>query len=194
MEMTVNEATDSPLATEMKICILENLNRRYTDEKLSSFLLKASFLDPRYKTLRNLAKEGAMLFTKQAVKDMCMKVVDNKAASSEKSSTLPSLPAAAAAVKQEAESDDNLGASTQEPQMKKIKYEPEDYDDWLDDVIYVKTEKEKIQTSTYELVNQELEKYDAELQIRGDPLQVREYLANLANFSIKREPLLKVKM
>ena len=46
MEMTVNEATDSPLATEMKICILENLNRRYTDEKLSSFLLKASFLDP----------------------------------------------------------------------------------------------------------------------------------------------------
>ena len=93
------------------------------------------------------------------------------AASSEKSSTLPSLPAAAAAVKQEAESDDNLGASTQEPQMKKLKYEPEDYDDWLDDVIYVKTEKEKIQTSTYELVNQELEKYDAEPQIRGDPLQ-----------------------
>ena len=43
--------------------------------------------------------------------------------------------------------------------------------DWLDDVIYVKTEKEKIQTSTYELVNQELEKYDAEPQIRGDPLQ-----------------------
>ena len=38
-------------------------------------------------------------------------------------------------------------------------------------VIYVKTEKEKIQTSTYELVNQELEKYDAEPQIRGDPLQ-----------------------
>ena len=49
IEMTVNEANDSPLATEMKICILENLNRRYTDEKLSSFLLKASFLDPRYK-------------------------------------------------------------------------------------------------------------------------------------------------
>ena len=43
--------------------------------------------------------------------------------------------------------------------------------DWPDDVIYVKTEKEKIQTSTYELVNQELEKYDAEPQIRGDPLQ-----------------------
>ena len=75
-----------------------------------------------------------MLFTKQAVKDMCMKVVDNKAVSSEKSSTLPSLPAAAA-VKQEAESDDNLNASIQKPQMKKVKYEPKDYDDWLDDVI-----------------------------------------------------------
>ena len=119
MEMTVNEATDSPLVTEKKICILENLNKRYTDEKLSSFLSKASFLDPRYKTLHNLAKEGAVLFTKQAVKDLCMKVVDSKATSSEKSSTLPSFPAAAA-VKQEVESDDNLGASTQEPQMKKL--------------------------------------------------------------------------
>lgn len=61
--------------------------------------------------------------------------------------------------------------SIQDLQMKKVKYEPEDYDDWLDDVIYVKTEKEKIQTSAYELINQELEKYDAEPQIRGDPLQ-----------------------
>ena len=78
---------------------------KYTDSfslsSLNSTSMEGKILvkNPRYKTLHNLAKEGAMLFTKQAVKDMCMKVVDNKAASSEKSSTLPSLPAAAAAVK-----------------------------------------------------------------------------------------------
>ena len=60
-----------------------------------------------------------MLFTKQAVRGLCMKLADDKAANSEKNSTLPSLPVAVA-VKQERESDDNLGASTQELQMKKL--------------------------------------------------------------------------
>ena len=137
--------------------------------KLSSFLLKASFLDHRYKSLNNLAKEVAVLLTKQAVRYLCIKVADHKAASSAQSSTLPSLPVAAA-VKEEPQHDDPLYSSSQEPKMKKIKIEAEDYDDWLDDVIYVKTEKDKIQSSTYELINQELEKYDAEPQIRGDPL------------------------
>ena len=32
LEMTVNEETDSPLAIQMKLNILDNLNKRYTDE------------------------------------------------------------------------------------------------------------------------------------------------------------------
>ena len=50
MEMTVNKETDSALTTQMKVNILENLNKTYTDESVSSFLLKASYFDPRYKS------------------------------------------------------------------------------------------------------------------------------------------------
>ena len=57
-----------------------------------------------------------------------------------------------------------------EPPMKKVKYEAENYDDWLDDVVHVQTEREK-STTSYELINTELEKYDVKPQIRGNPLQ-----------------------
>ena len=76
----------------MKVNILENLNKRYTDESVSSFLLKASYLDPRYKSLNNIVKGGVMAFIKQDIKDMCVKVVDHKAASNR--NTFPSLLAA----------------------------------------------------------------------------------------------------
>ena len=89
---------------------------------------------------------------------MCVKVVNSKATTTEQ--TFPSLPATAAVKKE----------PNDEPPMKKVKYEAEDYDDWLDDVVNVKTEREK-STTSYELINTELEKYDAEPQIRGDPLQ-----------------------
>ena len=167
MEMTVNEETDSALTTQMKVNILENLNKRYTDESASSFLLKATYLDPRYKSLHNIAKGGAMAFVKQGIKDMCAKVVDHKAASNR--NTFPSLPAAVP-IKEEPQDTQPVEARCQEPEMKKVKLEAENYDDWLDDVIYVKTDREKVQVSDFELINQELEKYDAEPQARGDPL------------------------
>ena len=153
MEMTVNEETDSALTTQMKVNILENLNKRYTDESVSS--------------LHNIAKGGAMAFVKQGIKDMCAKVVDHKAASNR--NTFPSLPAAVP-IKEEPQDTQPVEARCQEPEMKKVKLEAKNYDDWLDDVIYVKTDREKVQVSDFELINQELEKYDAEPQARGDPL------------------------
>ena len=42
--MTVNEALNSALAAEMKITITDNLNKKYTDQTVSSFLLKASVI------------------------------------------------------------------------------------------------------------------------------------------------------
>ena len=55
--------------------------------------------------------------------------------------------------------------------QKKFKLESDDYDDWLSDVIYITTERDERQASHSELLNKELEKYDAEPQIKGDPLE-----------------------
>ena len=90
-----------------------------------------------------------------------MKVLNHKPTEEEESSPSTS---AAAVVKEEPH-------DSQEPQNKKIKLEAVDYDDRLDDVIYVKTDKVKIKRNDDEVVNKELEKYDTEPQIRGNPLE-----------------------
>lgn len=113
MEMIVNE-TDSHLAAEMKSNIIENLNRRYTDDIVSKFLLKASFLDPRYKSLHNLATPKAVLMTKQAIRDMCAKVVDHQEKVCEANS--PNI-----SVKQESEIVDTADSNCEEPLAKKLK-------------------------------------------------------------------------
>ena len=77
-EMTVNENLDSELVKEIKQNIIDNLNKRYLDQSISSFLLKATFLDPRYKSLNNIAREGAVFATKQAIKEMCIKYRESK--------------------------------------------------------------------------------------------------------------------
>ena len=97
-------------------------------------LLKASFIDPRYKSLNDIAK-GVIHFTKQAIRDMCMKVAEYQATKSEGIPPVPTLPpAAAAAVKQES-------TESYKPPLKKPKIESSDYDDWLTDVIYLGTEQ-----------------------------------------------------
>ena len=108
-----------------------------------------------------------MAFIKQGIKDLSAKVVDHKAASNR--NTFPSLPAAVP-IKEEPQDTQPVEARCQEPEMKKVKLGAENYDDWLHDVIYVKTDRGKVQVSDYELINQELEKCDAEPQARGDPL------------------------
>ena len=114
---------------------------------MSSFLLKATFLDPRYKSLHNIAKEGAVFVTKQAIRDMCIKVAESKSVreSTEANTSapdmlcLPSLPASAA-VKEEPPAEITASSSQDyEPPKKKVKIEAE-YDDWLSDVIYIGTE------------------------------------------------------
>ena len=144
-EMAVNENLDSELAKEMKQKVIDNLNKRYNDGSVSSFPLKASFLDPRYKSLNNIAKKGAIFVTKQAIRNMCIKVAENKSQNRDDTCKqdipcLPSLPASAA-VKEEppAEIDYSI-QQTNEPTKKKIKIEAE-YADWLNDVIYFGTEK-----------------------------------------------------
>ena len=62
----------------MKNKITDSLNSRYKDQSVSSFLLKASYMDPRYKCLHNVATEGASFATRQAVRDMCIAVVDHQ--------------------------------------------------------------------------------------------------------------------
>ena len=168
MEMSVNENLDSPLAAEMKRRVIDNLNKRYTDQAVTNFLLKASFLDPRYKSLHNVAKEGAVHVTKQALRDMCIKVADHKFVVKAESIT-PSFssPPDPAVVKEEAHFTDS---DCTEPPEKKSKQEPNDYDDWLNDVIFVKTENTDSQLSNTEKINKELEKYVVEQQIKGDPL------------------------
>ena len=93
-EMRVKD-TDSNLVINMKNKITENLNTRYIDQSGRSFLLKASFLDPRHKGLHNIATEGVKFVTKQAVRDMCVKMADSESQSANTdfscSSTLPSL-------------------------------------------------------------------------------------------------------
>ena len=169
MEMTISD-TDSALAKEMKQKILDNLNKRYSDQSISSFLLKVSYLDPRYKSLNNIAKEGAVFFTKQAVRDICIKVAEHQVTSKEEIAPFPSLPAAAAGssavvVKEEGSTE------SYEPPLKKPKVEFGDYDDWLNDVIYLGTEQQKCEKSKSELINKELDSYDTEAQIKGDPLE-----------------------
>lgn len=169
-EMAVHEEVDSDLVTQMKMNIVDNLNRRYTDNNISSFF------DPRYKSLNNIAKEGAVFVTKQAIRKMCLKVAEKQSivggpVDSEKEPP-PHTLASSANVKAEIPSK-SLDTSIQsgEPSKKRLKVESEDYDDWLSDVIYVGSESGKQQTSNSELINQELEKYDGELQIKGDPLE-----------------------
>lgn len=173
VEMAVNEAVDSVLATQMKMNIVDSLNKRYIDNNVSSFLLKASFLDPRYKSLNNIAKEGAVFVTKQAIRNMCVLVAERQLVVEDAVDSTEKL--ARATVKVESPSkpicSETTASQTTEPQMKKRKAETEDYDDWLSDVIYVGTESAKQEVSKSELVNKELEKYDAELQIKGDPLE-----------------------
>ena len=176
-EMTVNDTLDSELTKEMKQIVITNLNKRYTDQSVSSFLLKTSFLDPRYKSLHNIAKEGAIFVTKQAIREMCVKVAEKMESSvnntnSSEVASLPSIPVLST-VKEESPAEipkPSSSASVQcnEPPKKKIKIE-EEYDDWLNDVIYVGSEK-MIQNNKLELIDKELEKYDAEQQITGDPL------------------------
>lgn len=177
-EMDVNEILDSELVKEMKQNVVENLNKRYLDKDVSGFLLKASYLDPRYKSLNNIATEKAALVTKQGIKEMCVKVAEQRESSLQHESgpdskpSLPSLPASAA-VKEEPPAEiggpsDSTSSDNGEPAKKRTKVEVE-YDDWLSDVIYVGTEK-KTKSSNLELIKTELEKYDAEQQIAGDPL------------------------
>ena len=92
IEMAVNEAVDSDLAKNMKEKIIENLDTRYKDNTVSSFLLKASFLDPRYKSLNNIAKEGAIFVTKQAIRDMCVWVAEKKASADSAAANTEKLP------------------------------------------------------------------------------------------------------
>ena len=168
MEMTISE-TDSALAKEMKQKILDNLNKRYSDQSISSFLLKqVTWIQDI--SINNLAKEGAVLFTKQAIRDMCIKVAEHQATSKEEVAPFPSLPAAAAGssavvVKQESSTE------SYEPPLKKHKVEFGDYDDWLNDVIYLGTEQQKCEKSKTELINKELDSHDTEAQIKGDPLE-----------------------
>lgn len=177
-EMTVNEILDSELVKQMKQNVVENLNKRYTDKSVYEFLLKASYLDPRYKFLNNIATEKAAQATKQAIRELCLKVADRRENSMHSKSDpenkpeLPSLPASAA-VKEETPTENtsdvtSLDLQSEEPEMKKMKLECE-YDDWLSDVIYVGTDK-TIKSDSLELINKELEKYDTEQQITGDPL------------------------
>ena len=60
--------------------------------------------------------------------------------------------------------------STSVSPAKRVKIETDNYVDWLSDVIYVRTTSVE-KTPIFEIVNKELEKYDAEPQIVGDPLK-----------------------
>ena len=114
------------------------------------------------------------MLTKQAVKDMCVLVAESKPnGSSDSAAGFPSLPASAT-VKTECTAEPHMETTDtfDGPQSKKIKMESEDYDDWLDDVMYIKTEeKEQSTTSALEIINKEMDRYDAEVQIKGDPLE-----------------------
>ena len=125
-EMAINETLDSQVVKEMKQNVID-LNKRYKDQSVSSFLLKATFLDPRYKSLHNIAKEGAVFVTKQAIRDMCIKVAESKSVreSTEANTSapdmlcLPSLPASAA-VKEEPPAEITASSSQDyEPPKKK---------------------------------------------------------------------------
>ena len=69
---------DSEMVERMKGNIKQNFEKRYNDQAVRSFLLKATYLDPRYKALNNIAMEGAVYATKQAVRDMCITAVESK--------------------------------------------------------------------------------------------------------------------
>ena len=91
----IEKLTDTPLASKMKKAILDSLSGRYLDEQIKNFLLVASYLDPRYKTVNfanGLEKERA----KQSVKDMCLQVAKKNSCSvnikQEKEEHFPSLP------------------------------------------------------------------------------------------------------
>ena len=70
---------------------------------------------------------------------MCIRAVEHQAATNDKVSSLPFLPAAAA-VKQEQSSEssqiDYSRCPEPETPNKKNKVEADNYDDWLNDVMY----------------------------------------------------------
>ena len=137
---------------------------------------------PRYKYLHNIATEGAMFVTRQTVREMCIAVADNQSTghtpkiepighSSIQSMLCLVYPSLQLLSKQPpAEHALAMATQPQHAQVKKIKLDETAYDDWLSDVIYVGTSKAPKQITASELVNKELEKYDAEPQITGDPL------------------------
>lgn len=49
--------TDSSLVKEVKKAVREDLAKRYTTEKIEHFLLLASALDPRFRSLPHLGNE-----------------------------------------------------------------------------------------------------------------------------------------
>lgn len=164
-EINVNEL-DSQLVKEMKMNITDNLNKRYTDEKVYTFLLKATFFDPRYKSLNSIAKPLVLLKTKEAIREMCIQFAEKKlkdTAEYEAESPLVKM-------EPEEQSLPVAACSSESPPPKKMKTET-DYDDWLDDVVCLETENAKPSVSALELINEELDKYDAESQIKGNPLE-----------------------
>lgn len=91
----LEKPTDTPLGAKMKNAILQSLSGRYVDEQIKTFLLAASYLDPRYKTV-NFASALEKERAKQHVKDMCLQVARNKLCSAnikqEKEEALPQMP------------------------------------------------------------------------------------------------------
>ena len=114
---------------------------------MKNFLLVASYLDPRYKTVnfaRPIEKEKA----KQTIKGMCLLVArKNVCATNVKQETdehFPSLP-----VKEEHGSP-----------AKRLKID-EEFDGWLNDVIFM-GETSSSESSDENKVDTEMEKYDIE--------------------------------
>ena len=142
---------------DMKKKMIKNLGTRNQGELAMKTMRLASILDPRFKELRFLSPDDKTL-----IKDLLV----------------------AEAIKKEAESENDTGsvAATEEvaikkepgssPVAKKIKEEPSSFD-WLEDVVYVKTEepKEAIALSP-EYIKVEVDRYLSEpsAALKDNPL------------------------
>ena len=153
LKQEMNEKpTDTPLVSKMKKAILDNLSGRYCDEQVKNFLLVASYLDPRYKTV-NFASPIEKEKARQTIKGMCLLVAKKNVCTTnikqENDEHLISLP-----VKEE------QGSPAKKPKI------DEEFDGWLNDVIFV-GETSSSPSSDENKVDTEMEKYDIEPLHRG---------------------------
>ena len=161
---------DIAFTREIKNAVLKNLHSRYLDDKTREFLLLATILDPRSKSLTHISdaektKAKEILIQRLVEHDNSDNITlkQEPADGGDDEATLPDSHDEAAAVKREVPE-----TPEEEPPLKRIKTEADSdqfVDSWLGDVLFEK--EEAAPTSKYDRMVLQVERYLSDIAQRG---------------------------